>query len=65
MGGGCVGVGGWVLCLCGLCVWFEVCGLWCGGGGWWVVVVLGVSVVCVDFELYPNMIDLCGKHSQV
>ena len=65
----CVWVGGlsvWFVCVCGLR--FVVCG-WCvgglcGGGGWWLCLWL-VCVVCVDFELYLRMIDLCGKHSQV
>ena len=55
-----MGVGGWVVCLCGWCVWGEVVG-WVGGrfGGVWVCVC-----VSVDFELCLCLIVLCGKHGQ-
>ena len=44
--------------VCGWVVW------WCGGVVWLcgVVVWCGVCGVCIDFELFPWMIDLCGKH---
>ena len=47
-----------------------------GGGGWWrgegrgerergLCCLALCCVVCVDFELYLRMTELCGKHSQV
>ena len=59
-GCGWVGAGSvWFVCVCGLR--FVVCGVVVVGGG----CACGWCVVCVDFELYLGMIDLCGKHSQV
>ena len=56
--------------MCGLSVWFVV-GVWVGRGvgvgGVWVggVVVEWCGVcVCIDFELFLRLNDLCGKHSQ-
>ena len=46
-----------------VCVWFEVCGLWCVV--WCGGVVGGCVCVCGDFELCLWLIVLGGKDSQV